>query len=152
MLLVSARLSLLLILGAFFCAAVLQPRDSFAEDDNWTYNDEIYLSLDAQRPQPSKLVTKWCSEDGSQVVYTNLQPTEYEPCGELEIKSWCDAQGNKYLGRDNPPHGYLDCAIGPRIQIVNSGGTLYQARSYEPAKVDQASSYMHGLDALLERN
>lgn len=65
--------------------------------------------------------SKYCSDDGARLIYSNVntQRSGFHPCGKISFVSLCDAEGNKWVGpSEHAPHGYLDCSIGPRIQIT----------------------------------
>ncbi len=67
-------------------------------------------------------IIKWCEEDGEGVRYasSNIALKGYKKCGEVQASKTCDAVGNRFFSPQpdkKSPHGYLDCSIGPRIEI-----------------------------------
>lgn len=67
-------------------------------------------------------IIKWCEDDGDGVRYAsaNIAIKGYSRCGGLKASKTCDATGNRFFSpgpSKDSPHGYLDCSIGPRIEI-----------------------------------
>ena len=49
----------------------------------------------------------------------NVRPEGFAKCADQVAPAWCDPEGRKFYGpKELAPRGYLDCAIGPRIQIT----------------------------------
>ncbi|MCB0325233.1 MAG: hypothetical protein KDD69_16735 [Bdellovibrionales bacterium] len=83
-------------------------------------------SLDGEQEHPPaqdrNRIIKWCSEDGTKTRFAsaNIKLKGYSPCGTLKANATCDAGGTRIIGKaDERPTGHRDCAIGPRILIIN---------------------------------
>ncbi|MCB0346396.1 MAG: hypothetical protein KDD66_14850 [Bdellovibrionales bacterium] len=117
-------------------AALAAPCTAFAADeiqsaDNSpavvsTDGDAIFIKVKGDElPHPllgANSIVKWCEKDGEGVRYasSNIDLKGYVKCGELQASKTCDAVGNRFFSPQSDkksPHGYLDCNIGPRIQI-----------------------------------
>lgn len=88
-------------------------------------------------------IIKWCETGGSEVRYAsaNLRIHGFEPCGSVKTAVTCDPLGAKFIGPDNGPHGYKNCAYGKRLQITNIDDTQTPAAvKSESGKGDPLSS------------
>lgn len=91
------------------------------------YNDLWSKDSSKEHDPPSSenRIVKWCSDEGQHVRYAsaNITLSGYHPCGTLGIHKTCDPSGNRFFGKadDSRPYAHQDCAVGPRIVIVNHG-------------------------------
>lgn len=76
-------------------------------------------------------VARWCNNIDGSVIYGNIANQGFHQCGMLQLPARCDASGQKYLGSGAPPHGFLDCDLGPRIQVLKGGKALVNSQYIE---------------------
>lgn len=149
--------SAVIIFALAICLSLPVLADDFsyskAEIEQLSYHDSNY----------SQNIMRLCDQNGA-VVFSNIALSNHQPCGDLETAVLCDASGQKYLSKQTAPHGYLDCDMGPRIQVLKNGkvftnlssysSTLQETPSYPFApvmdkKTQARQTYMESLDRLL---
>lgn len=115
----------------FFAILLLSPSTLLAEEcvgdcDSFRWGSkENPIYTENKNLNPSK-VEKWCNDSSSEVRYVTagIHPKGYEPCGEVQVETFCDALGNKIISRPGeitPPHGYKSCDNPPEITMMKDG-------------------------------
>lgn len=92
----------------------------------------------------SDTVERWCEINGQRIKFTNFPVPGYRPCGTLSAQKTCDPTGKRFIGSSSAPYSYLDCSIGPRIQV--SSTSTY--KDYREAETQSAEDIGASLSAL----
>jgi hypothetical protein len=86
-------------------------------------SEQWSIENDKQHPPvaASNRIIKWCQDKGNKTRYAsaNLKIKGFSPCGAISPSITCDPSGNRMIGSGERPRAHKDCAVGPRIVIIN---------------------------------